>query len=139
MCVPEWLSVREGRRRAETESTKTSERELKMRRMNRVRLVRVLLFQPKWCILHPFFFSEFRHVSVVSARIGGFGFSRISMSWSNSARVEKKKKTGCVMNAQAVTSLTRCRVGHGCSGHFAASVHPKTLTLVCYPKKAWPS
>ena len=56
MCVTEWLSVREGRRRAETESTETSERELKMRRMNRVRLVRVLLFQPKWCILHPFFF-----------------------------------------------------------------------------------
>ena len=84
--------MREGRRRAETESTETSERVLKMRRMNRVRLVRVLLFQPKWCILHPFFFPVFRHVSVVSARIGGFGFSRISMSWSNSARVEKKKK-----------------------------------------------
>ena len=84
--MPEWLSVREGRRRAETESTKTSERELKMRRMNRVRLVRVLLFQPKWCVLHPFFFFfEFRRVSVVLARIGGFGFSRIGMSRPNSA------------------------------------------------------
>ena len=42
LCV--WLSVREGRRRAETESIEMSERDLKMRRMNWVRLVRVLLF-----------------------------------------------------------------------------------------------
>ena len=70
MCVTEWLSVREGRRRAETESTETSERELKMRRMNRVRLVRVLLFQPKWCILHPFFFFR------ISTCIGGFSQNR---------------------------------------------------------------
>ena len=44
LCVTEWLSVREVRRRAKTESIEMSERDLKMRRMNWVRLVRVLLF-----------------------------------------------------------------------------------------------
>ena len=43
------------------------ERELKMRRMNWVRLVRVLLFQPKRCVLHSFFFFW------ISAYIGSFG------------------------------------------------------------------
>ena len=128
MCVTEWLSVREGRRRAETESTETSERELKMRRMNRVRLVRVLLFQPKWCILHPFFFFR------ISTCIGGFSQNRWFwiqpnqhelVQFRTSRKKKKKKKTGCFMNAQAVASLTRCRVGRGCGGHFAVSMHPR--------------
>ena len=36
----------------------------------------------------------------------------------------KKKKVGRSTNAQAATSLTRRRIGRGCGGHFAASMHP---------------
>ena len=63
MCVTE--CEREETESKETESTETSERELKMRRMNQVRLVRVLLFWPKRCVLHLFFF-------LISACVSGF-------------------------------------------------------------------
>ena len=119
VCVTEWLSVREGRRRAETESTGTSERELKMRRMNRVRLVRVLLFRPKRCVLQFFFFF------LISACVGGFGQNRRESTRFQASRETKKKK----LNASWTCRQRRRRVGRRCDGHFAASV--KILAKIC--------
>lgn len=87
-----------------------------------------------------FFFVEFQPESAGLALVlvcfGGFPryrpsrreLARFYANWPEFALSQResgngKKKIGRGTDRQAVTSLTCCRVGHGCGGHFAASVH----------------
>ena len=42
----------------------------------------------------------------------------------------KKKKNWTRFNAQVAASRMRHRVGRGCGGHFASSVHPRLLIRI---------
>ena len=84
-----------------------------------------------WCVLHSFFFFEFRRISAVSADTDQFGPNRRELG-----NRRKKKKT--LHEAQATASLAHRRIGRRCSGHFATSVHPSVkvphkVTLFVWP------